>query len=246
MHPPMRMAAHAAAVAGALAAAGCVVTRPGGSRLSGAPREVEPGCVARGLRVAAPSEGPPASGRATFAFWVEADGSTGPIEAVNWSEGLALEGDTAFTNQVARAIARCRWVPAAVEGRPARALVSLPLRFSPSAEPEEAAGGPGAPEEIRPPQEAVAGCVPRTLPLPSGVSAGGISKATFLLQVEPDGSQRSVTAIGAADLDADRRRGLVQEVAAAAARCRFVPGTVDGKPSRTFWLVEVRFTAPTP
>lgn len=242
----MRRAARAAALAGALMAAGCATTRPGGSRLSSPPGEVEPGCVARGVRVVAAAAAPAVSGRAVFDFWVEPDGSPGPIESVISAEGLGLEGDVEVTNEVARAVARCRWIPATKQGRPVRALVRLPLRFAPSSEAAaEVASGTVAHEEIRPPREEVAGCVPRALPLPAS-SSPGASKASFLVRVEADGSQGAVTSIGLADLDAQRRRALIDEVAAAAARCRFLPGTVNGEPARTFWLLEVRFTGPAP
>lgn len=243
----MPRAAHAAALAGALIAAGCASARPGADRPSGAPREAEPDCVARRLRGASPLEGRPVSGRAVFEFWLEADGSPGPVEAVTWLEGTGLEGDAALANEVARAISRCRWVPRTVEGRPARVLVGVPLRFAPSAGPEpEGAGPPAAREEILPPREAIAGCVPRVLPLPPGSEGGAVSQATFLVRVEADGSTGPVAAVGRAGLDPERRRALVEAVAAPAARCRFAPGTVNGRPARAFWLVEVRFTGPAP
>ncbi len=201
--------------------------------------------MARGVRIAAPASGPPIAGRATFEFWVELDGSPGPVEAVSRIEGAGLEGDVALTNEVARAISRCRWIPGTERGKPARALVSLPLRFAPSPEAAPAvATGPGAREEIRPPREMVAGCVPRALSLPAPATRGAVRRASFLVRIEPDGSQGAVAAIGLPDLDAEARRALADEVAAAAGGCRFAPGTVNGQPARTFWLVEVEFTAP--
>ena len=245
MHRPMRRAARAAAVAGGLVVAGCAVARPGGARP--APREAEPDCVARSVRAPAPVEGLPVSGRAIFEFWVEADGTPGPIETVTWVEGHAFQGDMALANEVARAISRCGWIPGTSGGKPTRALVRMPLRFVPSPEARPGvAGEPSAHEEILLPREAVSGCVPRALPLPSGLSAGATPKATFLVRVEADGSAGPVTVIGGADLDAERHRALVEAVAAAVARCRFAPGTVNGEPARTFWLVEVTFTAPAP
>lgn len=247
MHPFMRRAALAAAVAGGLVAAGCAAARPGESRPASLPREAEPDCVARSVRVAAPVEGRPVSGRAIFEFWLEADGTPGPIEAVTWVEGHAFQGDMALANEVARAVARCGWIPATAGGKPARALVRMPLRFVPSPEAGPGvAGEPSAHEEIALPREAVPGCVPRALPLPSGLSTGTTSKATFLVRVEADGSAGPVAAIGGADLDPERRRAMVQAVAAEVAGCRFAPGTVNGEPARTFWLVEVAFTAPAP
>ncbi|HEU4382003.1 MAG TPA: hypothetical protein VFR85_00770 [Anaeromyxobacteraceae bacterium] len=192
----------------------------------------------------APATGQAVAGRAVFEFWVEPDGSPGPMESVI-SEGLGLEGDVEAANEVARAIARCRWIPAAEQGRPVRALVRLPLRFAPAPEAGAEVATPVAHEEIRPPREEVAGCVPRTLHFPASAPPGA-AKASFLVRVEADGSVGPVTSIGLADLGAERRRALVDEVAAAAARCRFLPGTVNGAPARTFWLVEVRFTAPAP
>ncbi len=245
MHPCMRRAALAAAVAGGFVAAGCAAARPGGGRPAGPPREAEPDCVARSVRAPAPVEGRPVSGLAIFEFWVEADGTPGPIEAVTWLEGHAFQGDMALANEVARAVLRCRWLPGTAGGRPARALVRMPLRFVPSPEASPGvAGRPGAREEILLPREAVPGCVPRALPLPSGLSAGAASEATFLVRVEADGSAGPVALVGGADLGAERRRALVEAVAAGVARCRFVPGTVNGEPTRTFWLVEVTFTAP--
>lgn len=241
----MRRAARAAALGGALVAAGCATARPGGSRLSIPPREAEPGCVARGVRVAGPPEAQPLSGRAAFDFWVEADGSPGPIEAASWQEGLGLEPRAELANQVARAVARCRWLPGAVEGRPVRALVRLPLRLTPSAEVgPETTRAASARETIRPAREAVPGCVPRALPLPAGIPSGPLSRATFLVTVEADGSSGSVALVSRPDLDPEPRRALVEAVAGAAGGCRFQPGTVDGQPARTFWLVEVQLTGP--
>lgn len=244
MHRSMRRAALAAAVAGGLVAAGCAAVRPGGTRPASPPREAEPDCVARSVRVPPPFEGRPVSGRAIFEFWVEADGTPGPIETVTWVEGHAFRADMPLANEVARAISRCSWIPAVAGGKPARALVRMPLRFVPS--PEAGPGEPSVREEMLLPREAVPGCVPRALPLPSGLPAGVTPKATFLVRVEADGSAGPVAVIGGGDLDAERRRALVEAVAAAVARCQFAPGTVNGQPARTFWLVEVAFTAPAP
>ncbi|HEY6105771.1 MAG TPA: hypothetical protein VIV59_07310 [Anaeromyxobacteraceae bacterium] len=183
------------------------------------------------------------SGRATFDFWVSADGSPGPIEAVTWDEGPGLEGNLDLANRVERAVARCRWVPGTESGAPARVLVRLPLRFTPSSEAGPgAAPGSGAPEAIRPPREVVPGCVARTLPLPPGIS--GVAEGAFLVRVEADGSTGSVAMAGRADPEA--RRALSEAVAAAVARCQLAPGTVNGQPARTFWLVEVRFAGSAP
>lgn len=247
MHPSMQRAALAAAVAGGLVVAGCAGARPGGARPATPPREAEPDCVGRSVRVPAPVEGGPVSGRAIFEFWVEADGTPGPIETVTWVEGHASQADMALANQVARAISRCRWIPGVAGGKPARALVRMPLRFVPSPKAGPGiAGESSAREEMLLPREAVPGCVPRALPLPSALPAGVTPKATFLVRVEADGSAGPITVIGGGDLDTERRRALVEAVAAAVARCRFAPGTVNGEPARTFWLVEVAFTAPAP
>lgn len=239
----MRRVAPAAALAAVLIAAGCATTRPGAGRLP--PREAEPGCVARAVRAPGPAQGQPASGRAAFEFWVEPDGSPGPIQAATWEEGLGLEGQTELANQVARAVARCGWAPATVDGRPVRALVRLPLRIAPSEDAEpEAAGQASTRVAIRPPREEVPGCVPRALPLPTGTASEAAAAGTFLVTVEADGSMGAVALAGRPDVGPETRRALVEAVAGAAAGCRFLPGTVDGQPARTFWLVEVRFTGP--
>lgn len=237
------MAKAVLAAAGVLLAAGCGAMRPAGGGPSGGirpPVEAEPGCVARATRVPPPAEGQALPTRGWFEFWVEPDGAPEPVEVVSW---LGVEGDLALTNEVARAIAGCAWVPGTVGGRPARVRVVLPLRF---ATPDEA--GPGQPdapasrEEIRPPREAVPGCVPRTLPLPAGVAAGAVSRATFLVQVGADGSKGAVTMISrAAGLDDAQRRALADGVAAALQKCDLAPGTVNGAPARAFWIAEVRF-----
>ena len=231
------------AVAGILLAAGCAAMRPAGGRPAiRPPVEAEPGCVARAVRVPPPAEGQSLPERGVFEFWVEPDGTPDPVDAVAWP---GAEGDLALINAVARAIARCAWVPGTEDGRPARVRVALPLRF---AAPDEAAGAPpGLPayrEEIRPPHEVVEGCLSRTLPLPGGMDAGAISRATFLVQVGADGSKGAVTMISRAPgLDDAQRRELADQVAAALQKCNLAPGTVNGTPAPTFWIAEVRFVA---
>lgn len=244
----MAKAVRAAAV-GILLAAGCAATRPGGGRPFQdvrPPAEAEPDCVARTVNAHAPVGDHPVSARATFEFWLEADGSPGPVERVSWVEGLDVEGELELTNEVARAIARCAWIPRSVGGRPVRALVVVPIRFAASSEAEpERASAPATREEIRPAREAVPGCVSRTLPLPAGVTAGVISSALFLVRVEADGSKGAVTMMSAVvGLDDLQRRALADEVVAALGKCSFAPGTVNGEPARTFWIAEVRFAGP--
>jgi hypothetical protein len=240
------MAKAVIAAAGLVLGAGCAATRPAGgppSRSTRPPALAEPGCVARAVLVPTPVEGRPLPTRGTFEFSVGPDGAPGPVEVVSW---LDAEGDLALTNQVAWAIARCAWIAGTVDGRPARARVALPLRF---AAPDEAGPGqgnaPAAREEILPPHESVPGCVSRTLPLPAGVAAGAVSRASFLVPVGADGSRGPVTMISRpAGLDEAQRRALADEVTAALQGCELAPGTVNGTPAPTSWIAEVRFVAP--
>jgi hypothetical protein len=240
------MAKEVLAAAGILLAAGCAATRPAGGPPSKGvhpPVEAEAGCVARAVPMPAPVEGRPLPSRGTFEFWVGPDGVPGPVDVVSW---VGAEGDLALTNQVARAIARCGWIAGTVDGRPARVRVALPLHF---AAPDEAepvqTGAPVAREEIRPPHESVPGCVSRILPLPAGVLAGAVSRASFLVQVGADGSKGAVTMIGRpVGLDDAQRRALADAVAVALQKCELAPGTVNGTPAPTSWIAEVRFVAP--
>ena len=77
-----------------------------------------------------------------------------------------------------------------------------------------------------------------------GTASEAAAAGTFLVTVEADGSMGAVALAGRPDVGPETRRALVEAVAAAAAGCRFLPGTVDGQPARTFWLVEVQLTGP--
>ncbi len=229
-----------------LFAAGCAATRPvGGPPSKGVhpPVEAERGCVARNVPVPTPVEDRPLPSRGTFEFWVGPDGVPGPVDVVSW---LDVEGDLALVNQVARAIARCAWIAGTVDGRPARVRVALPLHFAAPDEAEQSqTGAPAALEEIRPPHESVPGCVSRTLPLPAGVAAGAVPRASFLVQVGADGSKGAVTMISRPPgLDGAQRRALADEVAAALQKCELAPGTVNGTPAPASWIAEVRFVVP--
>lgn len=104
------------------------------------------------------------------------------------------------------------------------------------------------PRVVLPPRPADPDCVARAVLVPPSIAArGGSFRTAVEFWVEPDGSAEVVEAPSwVAGLGVEENQALANEVAAAVARCAWLPGTVDGVPARTRAALPLRFAADEP
>jgi len=230
-----------AALAGAVFVSACATAPLVPQRVVRPARPTDPGCVARAVRVPPSVAARGLSFKMTVEFWVEADGSVEAVESATWVGGLDLEENQTLANELVAAVDLCAWLPATVDGVPTRARAALPLRFSgveqaePVAQPAQGASG-----GVRPAGEADAGCIDRAVRLLAAPGPG--LSVVVAVAVEGDGTLGPVRIVSRpSDLDDARAQALAGWVATAVMEgCRFVPGTIGGRPARTIWMSAVR------